>query len=155
MKAESCGSLPRNKKQISNMKMVSKPQTSDDRDPLFAIIQKCKEDESHCDQFIRNIQGAPDAMCVLANLQDLIRFCCDPLLFGIFGVDPTFNLGEFSVTVTTYRNLQLLDRTTKKPPVMIGPMLVHQRQTTQSYHFLAASPVGLCPQLVDWRKSFG
>ncbi len=74
MKAESCGSLPRNKKQISNMKMVSKPQTSDDRDPLFAIIQKCKEDESHSDQFIRNVHGAPDAMCVLAknfHLQDL------------------------------------------------------------------------------------
>ena len=89
------------------------------------------------------MQGAPDAMCVLASnrqLQDVVKFCCDSQLFSIFGVDPTFNLGEFSVTVTTYRHLQLLDRNTRKPPV---------KKTAQSYHFLASSMVGLCPDLAS------
>ena len=103
------------------------------------------------DQFTRFVQGAPDPMCVLANdkqVHDLKRFCCDPCAFSILGIDPTFNLGQFSVTVTTYRHLQLLDRNTRKPPVLLGPMLVHQRKTMQSYHFLASSIVGLCPDLV-------
>lgn len=96
-------------------------------------------------------------MCVLANnhqLQDVVRFCCDARLFSILGADPTFNLGEFSVTVTTYRHLQLLDRNTKKLPVFIGPMLIHQHKTTQSYHFLASSIVGLCPELASL-QAFG
>jgi hypothetical protein len=149
LNASSCGSLPRNKKQVANIKSASKPNCSE-RDPLFAIIEQCKREESQVQPFIRNVQGAPDAMCVLASnnqLQDVIRFCCDQQLFSVFGVDPTFNLGEFSVTVTTYRHLQLLDRKTKKPPVFLGPMLIHQRKTAQSYHFLASSMVGLYPEL--------
>ena len=149
MGIDSRGSLPRNKKQVSNMKLLSKPK-SDTHDPLFAIMEQCKKEESQVDPFIRNVLGAPDAMCILAQdrqLNDMVRFCCDPKLFSIVGVDPTFNLGDFSVTVTTYRHLQLLNRSTKKPPVLVGPILVHQRKTMQSYHFLASSLVGLCPDL--------
>ena len=138
MNASSCGSLPRNKKQISNMKSSVKTK-SDVRDPLFAVIEQCKKEESQIEPFIRNVQGAPDAMCVLASnrqLQDVARFCCNSELFSILGADPTFNLGEFSVTVTTYRHLQLLDRNTKKPPVFIGPMLIHQRKKIKRYWHL-------------------
>ena len=44
------------------------------------------------------------------TLDDLVRFCTNPHNFrlSILGVDPTtFNLGEFDVTVTTYRHLLL------------------------------------------------
>ena len=101
--------------------------------------------QSQVQPFIRNVQAAPEAMCVLANnqqLNDIVRFCCE---FS------TFNLGESSVTVTTFRHLQLLERNTKKPPVLIGPMLVHQRKTTQSYHFLASSMVAELSEI----KAFG
>jgi hypothetical protein len=60
-------------------------------------------------------------------------------------VDPTFNLREFSVTVTTYR---LLEQSTKKPPVLLDPLLIHQKKTLQLYHFFASSMVGLCPRIV-------
>lgn len=62
--AKSCGSLPRNRKQVSNMKSSVKPK-SDMRDPLFSVIEQCKKQESRVEPFIRNVQGAPDAMCVL------------------------------------------------------------------------------------------
>jgi hypothetical protein len=156
MGVQSLGSLPKNKKQVSNLKSAIKS-TCDVNDPLFTLMEQCKNEESKVNPFIRNVQGAPDAMCVLANekqLNDLRRFCCDPNEFSVLGVDPTFNLGDFSVTVTTYRHLQLLERNTCKPPVFLGPMLIHQRKTTQSYHFLASSIVGLCPELVSL-KAFG
>ena len=60
------------------------------------------------------------------QLNDMVSFCTNDEEFSVVGVDPTFNLGDFSVTVSTYRHLQLIDRTTKKHPVMLGPMLVHQ-----------------------------
>lgn len=56
----SCGSLPRNKKQVANVKSPK----CDVRDPLFAVIEQCKNEES---QVERNVQGAPDAMCVIAS----------------------------------------------------------------------------------------
>jgi len=96
------------------------------------------------------VQAAPDAMCLLANsrqLNDMARFCTDPNQCCVFGIDPTFNLGEFSVTVITYRHLQLMDRQTKRPPILVRPMLIQQKKTMESYHFLASGIVGLCPQL--------
>ena len=58
-------------------------------------------------------------------------------------MDPTFNLGDFSVTVTSFRNLLLKNQTTGKHPVMIGPMLVHRRNLFSSYHLFASSLVSL------------
>lgn len=48
----------------------------------------------------------------------------------------------------------LLDRSTQKHPVILGPMLIHQRKTTQTYHFFASSIVGLRPQLSNL-QAFG
>lgn len=98
--ATSCGSLPRNRKQVSNFRSLSKAQVSAERHPLFALIEQCKKEESQVDPFIRCVQGAPDAMCVIARerqLTDMVRFCTNPNEFSIVGLDPTFNLGDFSV----------------------------------------------------------
>ena len=151
MKAESVGSIPRNRKQVYNIKSSLK-EMSEIRDHLFSVMEQCKKEESCIDSFIRMVQGAPDAMCILVKdrqLNDMSRFCTNPQQFPIIGIDPTFNLGEFSVTVMTYRHLQLVDRNTKKSPVLIGPMVIHQRKTTQSYHFLASSIIGICPKLTS------
>ena len=56
------GSLPRNKKQICNLKLRSKP-SPNMCDPLFAIMEQCKQEESQVDPFICNVQGAPDMQC--------------------------------------------------------------------------------------------
>ena len=106
--ASSCGSLPQNRKQISNMKRCMKAECTD-KDPLFSVMEQCKKEQSLADPFLRMVQAAPDAMCLLTSdcqLNDMVRFCTDPLQCSVVGVDPTFNLGEFSVTVTTYKHLQ-------------------------------------------------
>ena len=149
LNANSCGSLPRNRKQVANVKSSMKVEPSV-KDPLFSVMEECKQQQSRADPFLRMVQAAPDAMCLLTNsrqLHDMARFCTDPTQCCVLGVDPTFNLGEFSVTVITYKHLQLIDRQTKKPPVLVGPMLIHQKKTTKSYHFLASGIVSLRPQL--------
>ena len=78
LQTESCGSLPRNKKQITNMRSLANTNVTsneDERDSLYAIIEQCKQEETGCDPFVRCVQGAPDAMCVLATnlqLQELV-----------------------------------------------------------------------------------
>ena len=149
LNASSCGSLPRNRKQVANAKSNLKIEPTV-KDPLFSVMEECKQQQSRADPFLRMVQAAPDAMCLLANsrqLNDMARFCTDPNQCCVLGIDPTFNLGEFSVTVITYKHLQLIDRHTKKSPVLVGPMLIHQKKTMESFHFLASGIVGLSLQL--------
>ena len=49
--------------------------------------------------------------------------------------------------MTTYRHLELIDQQTKKPPVLVGPILVHQKKTLEAYNLLASGIVRICPQL--------
>ena len=63
-----------------------------------------------------------------AQLLDIEHFCTDPGKFGPLSVDPTFNLGDFNVTVTSYRNLLLENRRSSKNPIMVGPMLIHRKK---------------------------
>ena len=42
----------------------------------------------------------------------------------MLSIDPTFELGAFSVTTTTYEHLNLIDRRSGVSPVMIGPLLI-------------------------------
>ena len=63
-------------------------------------------------------------------------------------IDPTFNLGDFYVTVTTYENIMLKSRRTGRHPVFIGPMFVHQRHTYETYFHFAS-------EILKHRKGLG
>ena len=63
--------------------------------------------------------------------------------FGIVTVDPTFSLGQFDVTVTTYCHLLLECKRLGNHPVFIGPSMIHFKRTSSSYLFFASMPVGL------------
>ena len=142
----SSGSVPRSSKQISDIKGASKSKSST-KDTLYAVMEECKKEQSRATPYIRCVQAAPDPVCVLAFDRQMVRFCTNKKEYSVLGIDPTFSLGDFSVTVATYRNLLLLSKRTKMPPVMIGPIMVHQHKRKQDYHFFAASLVGLCERL--------
>jgi len=106
LNANSCGLLPQNQKQISNLKETMKPEPPE-KGPLLVVMEQCKKEQSCTDPFLRVVQAAP-AMSLLASdhqLHDLSKFCTDPEQCTILGIEPTFNLGEFLVTVTTYTSI--------------------------------------------------
>ena len=77
LNANSCRSLPRNRKEVVNVKSSMKVEPSV-KDPLFSVMEECKQQQSRADPFLRMVQAAPDAMCLLANgrqLHDMARFC--------------------------------------------------------------------------------
>ena len=47
---------------------------------------------------------------------------------GISPVDPKFDLRPFSITAPQYKHLLLVNRQSGKHPVMVGPLLVHQKK---------------------------
>ena len=127
-KASSASALPRGRQQVND---IRRPLLKSTSDSIFSLMMMCKEGEgskSH-DAFVRIVTGAPYPMMMLAfdrTLEDIVRFCTPDSRFSILGVDPTFNLGSFDVTVTTYRHLLLtIPPHTCKNPVMIGPLFFY------------------------------
>ena len=80
------------------------------------------------------------------QLKDVERCCCNPESFSALGVDPTFNFGDYNLTVSVYRHL-LLKTDKGINPVRIGPVLMHQRKTHASYVNLPFSMIKHNPRL--------
>jgi hypothetical protein len=80
-------------------------------------------------------------LCTDGQKDDIARFCC--MGYGVSGIDTTFNLGDYLVTLVTYRNGLLQNITTKESPVLIGPAWIHQKRTFDSY-FEFALALRLC-----------
>ena len=156
--AMSAGALPRNRQQVKDARRRCTDKQA--YDPLYAVMHMCKEAEGKGEgKFIRLVNAAPYSMMMVAldfTLDDLVRFCTRPRIFSILGVDPTFNLGDFNVTVTTYRHLLLepYGSPSGKPPVMLDPMFIHVRKDFAAYHFFASTLIGQRRELCDIR-AFG
>ena len=110
MTVKTPGTLPRNEQQALYYKRTQKQSPIDD--DLYNVVQRCKS-EGHL-KFIRDIRAAPEPSIILATdrqLMDLVKFCTQSpfcvMTVDPMTVDPTFNLGEFDVTVVTYRHMLL------------------------------------------------
>lgn len=87
-----------------------KNKNNEGNDALLSVMIMCKQSIGKEDPFIRIVTSAPEPMCVMCTdlqLTDIERFCTNSEKFCPLSVDPTFNLGDFSVTVTSFRNLFL------------------------------------------------
>ena len=142
--APSASSLPLGRQQVNDMRCGWSKSPDD---ALYSLMVMCKEGESSKSEnaFVRVVNAAPYPMMLLAfdwMLDDLVRFCTVPGNFSVLSVDPTFSLGSFDVTVTTYSHLMLNLKDKKlKHSTMIGPPFIHVRKDFSAYHFFASSLV--------------
>lgn len=139
------GQFPRDRKQITNMRHIDRHKP-DETDVISQLMEKCKQQQcSPSTAFIRELSLSPEPEIVLAfdwQLDDIVRFCTNPAAFSILGVDATYNIGNFFVTLTTYNHL-LLKTKEGNHPVMPGPVLIHQRKLFSSYYLLPSTMVKL------------
>ena len=115
-----------------------------------------KSQEQTKDVFVREVRCAPEFTVFLASnrqLKEIEKYCTNAKNFSILGIDTTFNIGAFYVTVTTYRNPMLVSKNGNEP-VMIGPILIHQKKNFESYFKLSSSNLQLCPEMKNLR-AFG
>ena len=172
-KARSASELPRGPKDLYNARHLTKlakefdgrsttssAQSSTSAassvtiDNVWTLLEraKCEEEQSKDAIFIRECAVHPDLFLVLANdqqLEGLSQFCTDPVEFSILGVDPTFNIFDrnISLTVTTFRNLKLVNPNTNKSPVFIGPLLMHQHKDWKTFSKFAHTLITARPEL--------
>ena len=98
---------------------------------MASIMQICKRENRNPESaFVRQVYFSPELQAILCanrQLREIEQFCTNPELFSPLSVDVTFNIGDFYVAVTTYRNL-LLKTKNGCHPVMIGPVMIHQQR---------------------------
>ena len=133
------------------MKDIRRKTQAKSKDPLLSVMMMCKETMT---DFVRTVTGAPDYMVILSSdhtLDNLVRFCAYPMSPSVLTFDPTFSLGQFDVTVTTYKHPLLVFRNPREHsschPNLIGPILIHQRKQFSNYHYFTSTLVGLRPSL--------
>ena len=124
--ANSASELPRNRRQVYNQQASARK--SDKVDPIIELVQQCKADLMPGGRrFVRSVNFDTSPSCVLATdlqLNDVVRFCTTPGELCVFGIDPTFNLGKFYVTVTTFAYTHVVNKSTGKSPTFLGPIFV-------------------------------
>ena len=149
MKAACPGTIPRGEQQVSNVKWRIKQVSlcNIDRrsaaDELYAIMQRAHLEDPQ-QRFIRHITMSPEPAIILytdAQLHDLVRFCTATHKHCVLTIDPTFSLGDFDVTVMTYRHLLVESVRTGQHPIMIGPIMIHYRKTFSTYLFFASKTI--------------
>ena len=125
---------------------------------LIYYIALLKEHQSVDDGgFLREVLIGSTPCAVLASkrqLDNVVMFCCQPPQFSIFGIDATFELGDFYVTLTTYKNPSLRNCRTSNSPVFLGPAFIHMERRTQDYQSFFSSLLKLEPCLRDL-KAYG
>ena len=67
---------------------------------------------------------------------------------SILCIDLTFNLGDFYVTTTSYKNPMLLNKQGKHP-IHIGPMQVQHRKLKQSYQYFGSALKRFNPKISE------
>ena len=138
---------PRNKMQIYNAKKSKTPSSGHNLYDLLELLKRHQADNSG---FLKEVTLSSTPSALLATqqqLDNLVRFCCQSTSFSVMGVDATFNLGDFYVTIITYQNLILRNPHTSQPPVFIGPAFIHMERREQDYHTFFSGLLRLEPKL--------
>ena len=153
--AKSSSSLPRNYKQAVNMRSAMKSQQSfcGTKDVLAELMEQCKK-TMNCPSkaFIWKVEAAPEPMCIIAYknaFSGMARACITGPQgqHSVLTVDPTFNLGEFSFTPTSFNSKSVHKRSSGEDLIFMGPSLIHYRKKFSTYHYFTTSLVGIEPKL--------
>lgn len=152
--ASSASELPRNRRQVYNSHRVMSTSIVNNKvDPIFELVQECKLDLLPGGRgFIHSVNFETGPSCVLAlddQLKNVVRFCTNPRASSVFGIDPTFNLGKFYVTLTTFTYTQVTNKATNVSPTFFGPMFVHTEKSYESYYQFFSTLVKLETRIVD------
>ena len=120
-------------------------------DPWYCLLNESKvQARKKSTAFIRDVRVGAEPFCVLVSqrqLMDLQRFCCNLHEFRPLTVDPTFDIGKFNVTPISYQNLMLHTKEEEKHPTLIGPLLIHEKKTKETYSLFCGTLRSLNPEL--------
>ena len=155
------GQIPRNRQQVKDIarcravnkgnylkNMSGAGRTSD---PWYMLLNERKiQERDPKTAFVRDVRVGAEPFCVVGTnrqLNDLKRFCCNPLEYRPLTIDPTFDFGPYNVTPISYQHLMVRRREDGNHPTMTGPVLLHEKKTQSTYSLFGATLKSLEPEL--------
>lgn len=136
LNSESAEAQPRNLKQVrylaSTVMRENKRCQSSSSGNIADDMQKIVSSVG-CHEFIRSVFfNDGNKPCIMLytdhQINDIKRFCTrnsNEKIQSVLGIDRTFNLSPYYVTVTVYKNRSVVRPETQDHPIMLGPMIVH------------------------------
>lgn len=132
-KVESSAQMPRGERQTKYVRktLTFSQQQFDGKnnDEVLSVLCRMKEENSG---FIRDVSMGRDSLSIVlasnVQLAEIKKFCTEEVMFTVMQIDPTFNLGPYECTPVSYQNLLLERKSTGKPPVFVGPVLIHYKK---------------------------
>ena len=157
-KVESSAQMPRGERRA---KYVTKTLTSSEQqfdgkngDKVLSVLCRMKENSG----LIRDVSMGRDSLSIVlasdVQLAEMEKFSTEEVMFTAMQIDPTFNLGPYECTSVLYQNLLLKRKSTGKPPVFVGPVLIHYKKDKRSYRDFLNKLKSLRPGLQEI-ASFG
>ena len=96
------------------------------------------------DSFVRELKLSPERSVIMAcdyQIAEVEAFCTNRDYHCILGIDPTFNLVHFNLTVTTYKQLQLV-KSNREHPTFVGPLFLHFHKMFYCYNTFSSGLTG-------------
>ncbi|XP_078364368.1 uncharacterized protein LOC144648781 [Oculina patagonica] len=122
-------------------------------DPWYMLLNESKiQAREPKTAFVPDVRLGAEPFCVVGTnrqLNDLKRFCCNPVEFRPLTVDPTFDFGPYNVTPISYQHLMVHRREDGNHQTMIGPVLLHEKKTQSTYSLFGGTLKALQPELKD------
>ena len=111
-----------------------------EKDLVYDLLEQHYSSEKN---FVRSVSFIEGVMSVVGTEQQftgISRFCSvlDPVCASVLGIDPTFNLGDFYVTVGVFEHKLVKNKVTGKHPIFLGPTMIHQDRKHGTYHHFAS-----------------
>ncbi|XP_064629250.1 uncharacterized protein LOC135488544 [Lineus longissimus] len=148
---------PRNTTQIYNASRFKQNHVKDGLTVLIDSLKSQQTGEFLHELTLGHIQTEqtktgfePTLQYMLATreqLRDAEKFLTHPEEFSVFGIDPTFELGNFYVTVTTLQHPVLVSAKTGTHPFFVGPSFVHHKREMDNYYYFMTCLQRLNPAL--------
>ena len=136
-KARAVAELPNSLNQIYNL--CRKNKIKDTENELIELIDMCNIQYGLPNAFLQEVRTAPELSRFLANhrqLEDIENFFKKLIELCCLGIDPSYNICNYYVTICNYKNLLLDVSGTDRSPVMIGVAIIHTQKTFKSYFSL-------------------
>lgn len=118
------GVLPCSRKQVYDLQFKA----GLNNDPVNDLLVYARKKE---ESIVLRHEDMPTVLWVLGTkvmCNDLGRFMFSEKLSHLICVDPTFNMGQFEVTLVVYKQLFLNSKRTGNNPVFLGPTMIHHRK---------------------------
>ena len=142
------------------LKKVEKKNTKS-QDPLKELISKQKMEESIGESIVKRITMNDGSYIIVLHTDrmtdNIANFCCceNQSFKSIFATDFTFELGEYFVLISVYKNTSLYVKKTNRCPTMIGPAMISHKKDAKTMKIFYDSILSSCPGLGPHLKVIG